>query len=68
VAQISPLGEPDLIQKSPCGIRGGQSGFGTDFSPSTSAVPRQYHSTKAECPHVHPLPSVQGLATDSLVI
>jgi hypothetical protein len=28
-----------------CGIRGGQSGTGADFSPSTSASPAKSHST-----------------------
>jgi hypothetical protein len=31
----------------PCGIFGGQSGFGTGFSTSTSVFPYQFHSTRA---------------------
>jgi hypothetical protein len=34
-------------QVSPCGIYGGQSAAGTDFSQSSSVFPCQYHSTMA---------------------
>ena len=37
------------LQFRPCEIRGGQSGNGTRFCPSTSVFLRQYHSTNASC-------------------
>jgi hypothetical protein len=39
---------------SPCDICGGQSGTGTGFSPSYSALPCQYHSTIAPYTSVTP--------------
>jgi len=36
-------------RNNPCGICGGQSGFGTDFSPSTWILLRHCHSV-----HIHP--------------
>lgn len=37
------------LQFGPCEIRSGQSGNGTRFTPSTSVILRQYHSTNASC-------------------
>ena len=44
-----PLAEEARIrfQASQCGICGEQIGTGTGFSPSTSVLPCQYHSTNA---------------------
>jgi hypothetical protein len=42
-----PTEEPVLSRASPCGISGGQSGTGTDFSPSTSVFPYQNNCAKA---------------------
>jgi hypothetical protein len=44
----------DGAQVGQCGICGGQSGTGTDFFPSSSAVLCQYHSTIAINTHFSP--------------
>jgi hypothetical protein len=38
---------PLTTEARPCGICGGQSGTGTGFSPSTSGLTCQFHSTVA---------------------
>jgi hypothetical protein len=39
---------------SPCGISGEQSATGTGFSPRSSVLPCQYHSTVALHAHLSP--------------
>jgi hypothetical protein len=48
VSRWHPTAEARVRSRvSPCGICGGQSGTGTAFSPSSSFLPCQYHSTGA---------------------
>jgi hypothetical protein len=48
VSRWPPTAEARVRSRvSPCGICGGQSCIGTDFSPSTSVFPCQFHSIGA---------------------
>jgi hypothetical protein len=49
VVSLRPSTAEDQVRSrfSPCGICGGQRGTGTGFTPSTSVLPCQFHSTVA---------------------
>jgi hypothetical protein len=54
VVSRRPLTAEDRVRArvNPCGIYGGQSGTGTNFSPSSSVFPCQYHSIVALQTHI----------------
>jgi hypothetical protein len=53
-------------QVSPCEFCSAQSGTVTDFPPSTSVFPCQYHSTNAPYPFIHLPPTLYNVSLPAL--
>jgi len=51
-----------LSQASFCEIFGGQRGLGIDYSPRTSVLPCQYHSTDGPYPFIHLPPTIYNVS------